>query len=400
MAKKLRVHSLTGRITPELMARAFKNVKRNHGSKGLDGVSIEMFNANMEQNLAKLMRELKDRSYQPSPLKRVYIPKDLSKNPKLRPLGIPAVRCRCAQEVVRMLLNPIFDQTFHPMSFGFRPGRNCHQAISQVKKYLDDGYKWVVDADIKGFFDNIPHDVIMEKVSAEVADGNILNLIRKFLRSGVMEEGVLKPTIKGTPQGGVISPLLANITLNELDWALEDQGYKFVRYADDFVILCRSKDEADKALLFVKHIIEDKLRLELSKEKTKIAHLSDSFNFLGFTFKHRSLKMCDKAVEKFKDRIRNATIRCHNLDKKAIERLNRIIRGTTNYFVLPYATVRDQLHRLDKWIRMRIRCMKYKEINKLNNTKMKDKTIHSKMGLLSCFRLYLAAKSGVSYSPT
>lgn len=359
-----------------------------------------MFNANMEQNLAKLMRELKDRSYQPSPLKRVYIPKDLSKNPKLRPLGIPAVRCRCAQEVVRMLLNPIFDQTFHPMSFGFRPGRNCHQAISQVKKYLDDGYKWVVDADIKGFFDNIPHDVIMEKVSAEVADGNILNLIRKFLRSGVMEEGVLKPTIKGTPQGGVISPLLANITLNELDWALEDQGYKFVRYADDFVILCRSKDEADKALLFVKHIIEDKLRLELSKEKTKIAHLSDSFNFLGFTFKHRSLKMCDKAVERFKDRIRNATIRCHNLDKKAIERLNRIIRGTTNYFVLPYATVRDQLHRIDKWIRMRIRCMKYKEINKLNNTKMKDKTIHSKMGLLSCFRLYLAAKSGVSYSPT
>jgi RNA-directed DNA polymerase len=284
MTKKLRVHSLTGRITPKVMEEAFRTVRRNHGAKGLDGISIRMFEANLEQNLAKLMRELKGRTYEPIPLKRVYIPKDMSKTPKMRPLGIPAVRCRCAQEVVRRLLNPIFEKIFHPMSFGFRPGRNCHQAIRQVKKYLNEGYTWVVDADIKGFFDNIPHDVIMEKVKAEIADGNILGLIQRFLKSGVMEEGKLRPTTKGTPQGGVISPLLANITLNELDWALEELGYKFVRYADDFVILCQSKQQADEALLIAKRIIEDNLGLELNPEKTKISNIRKSFDFLGFTF--------------------------------------------------------------------------------------------------------------------
>ncbi len=399
MNKKLRIHSLTGRITSELMEKAFRTVRRNHGAKGLDGQSIKMFEANMEQNLAKLMRELKTRTYQPIPLKRVFIPKDMSKDPKMRPLGIPAVRCRIAQEVVRKLLNPIFEKIFHPMSFGFRPGRNCHQAITQVKKYLDDGYKWVVDADIKGFFDNIPHDVIMEKVKTEIADGNILELVGKFLKSGVMEEGILKPTTKGTPQGGVISPLLANITLNELDWALEEKGYKFVRYADDFVILCNTKQQADEALLHATRIIEDNLGLELSKEKTKVAPLSEGFDFLGFSFSSKGITMREKAVEKFKTKIREATKRCHNLDAQAIEKLNRIIRGTMNYFALPFAKLFYFLRQLDKWIRMRIRCMKYKRIHKWNNFKMKDKTIHRNMGLLSCLRLFMAAKSGLSYSP-
>jgi group II intron reverse transcriptase/maturase len=398
MVKKLRVHSLTGRITPKEMGEAYKAVRRNHGAKGLDGISIEMFNANLEQNLAKLMQELKDRTYQPIPLKRVYIPKDMSKTPKMRPLGIPAVRCRVAQEVVRRLLNPIFEEIFHPMSFGFRPGRNCHQAITQVKKYLDEGYKWVVDADIKGFFDNIPHDVIME-TEAEIADGNILGLIRRFLKSGVMEEGILKPTTKGTPQGGVISPLLANITLNELDWALEEKGYKFVRYADDFVILCQSKQQADEALATAKHIIENRLGLELSPEKTKISHLCGGFNFLGFTFHHKGLKMCEKAVEKFKAKVKNATTRCHNLDDEAIKGLNLIIRGTMNYFALPFASIHYQLRTLDQWIRMRIRCMKYKRISKNDNSRMRNRTIHRGFNLLSCLRLYLAVRSGLPYSP-
>jgi group II intron reverse transcriptase/maturase len=181
----------------ELMLKAFKAVKRNRGVARVDKVSIGMFERNLETNLFNLMRELKGRTYIPTPLKRVYIPKA---NGKTRPLGIPTVKCRVAQEVVRQLINPTFEKQFHEMSFGFRPGRNCHQAVECVVDYIRQGYTYVVDADIKGFFDNIPHNLIMESVAAKIVDGKILYLIERFLKSGVMEEGQLKPTVKGTPQ--------------------------------------------------------------------------------------------------------------------------------------------------------------------------------------------------------
>ena len=208
MSKKIKVHSLTGRITPKLMRQAFRAVKRNRGAAGVDKVSINMFAANLEENLAALMRDLKTGEFRPLPLRRVHIPKGPGSN-KLRPLGIPVVRDRVAQEVVRRLLAPIFEPRFHDASFGFIAGRNCHQAIERVLELHRQGYKVVLDADIAGFFDNIPHRVIMEAVAAEVADGNILNLVEGFLTAGVMEDGVYKPTTIGTPQGGVISPLLA-----------------------------------------------------------------------------------------------------------------------------------------------------------------------------------------------
>lgn len=264
--KKCKIHSLTGRITYTLMLEAWKAVRRNRGAAGIDKVSIELYSQCIGTNLEKLMQELKSRKYQPKPLKRVYIPKGKG---KLRPLGIPAVACRIAQEVIRRLINPIFEKLFHDDSYGFRPGRNCHQAISKVKEYLKEGYLYVVDADIKGFFDNIPHELIMAEVSAEIADGNILQLIERFLKSGVMEEGQLRATRKGTPQGGVISPLLANIVLNRLDHELERQGYKFVRYADDFIILCKSKAQAQEALDLAKGILEEQMKLELSPEKNQ-----------------------------------------------------------------------------------------------------------------------------------
>ena len=201
--KKFKVHSLTGRITPELMRQAFKAVKRNRGAAGLDKVSIKMFEENLQQNLDALMRELKTRSYEPIPLRRAYIPKGRG---KFRPLGIPAVRCRVAQEVVRHLICPIFEPQFHDESYGFRHGRNCHMAIERVLQYAHEGYRVVLDADIKSFFDTISHKLIMALIAAEIADGNILGLIEKFLRSGVMEDGVLKPTKVGTPQGGVMTP--------------------------------------------------------------------------------------------------------------------------------------------------------------------------------------------------
>ncbi len=202
--KKTKVHSLTGRITPGLMREAFKSVKRNRGAAGIDKVSVEMFEANLDENLDALMRDLKTRgAFKPKPLRRVFIPKGKG---KWRPLGIPAVRDRIAQEVLRRLLSPIFEPLFHEDSFGFRPGRSCHLALERVLELWREGHKVVLDADIKGFFDNIPHSVIMTGLTKVIADGNILGLVERFLRAGVMENGVFKPTSIGTPQGGVISP--------------------------------------------------------------------------------------------------------------------------------------------------------------------------------------------------
>ena len=386
--KKFKVHSLTGRITPELMRQAFKAVKRNRGAAGLDKVSIKMFEVNLDQNLDALMKDLKSRTYQPIPLKRVHIPKGKG---KLRPLGIPAVRCRVAQEVVRRLINPIFEHMFHDHSYGFRPGRNCHMALEKLLAYAHDGYHVVFDADIKAFFDNISHKLIMELVAAQIADGNILGLIEKFLRSGVMEDGVLKPTTKGTPQGGVISPVLANIVLNYLDWQLEAKGLKFVRYADDFVVMCKSMDQAEKAHELVQRIVQQDLQLELSPEKTKIVRFSQGVEWLGFLISSRSTRMRDKSVEKFKTKIRSLTKRSNNLDAEVIVKLNRVIRGTVNYFNASFSTVITQFRKLDAWIRKRIRCMKYKRISRNDNWRMRKKYIY-RLGLLSGRDLCLAVK--------
>lgn len=224
--KQIRHHSLTGRITPALMLKAFKAVKRNRGAAGIDKQSIKRFEANLQENLEALMGELKTGSYEPIPLRRVYIPKASG---KLRPLGIPAVRCRIAQEVVRSLINPILEPLFHDHSHGFRLKRSGHTAMEVLVEYRSQGYRYVVDADIKGFFDNIPHSLIMDLMTREIADGNILGLIRKFLQAGVMEDGMVRATLKGAPQGGIVSPLIGNIVLNHLDWCLQAQGYKFVR---------------------------------------------------------------------------------------------------------------------------------------------------------------------------
>src|SRR5580698_3342470 len=208
-SKQRKAHSLIGRIDYRMMVNAFLAVKRNRGAAGVDKVSVKMFAANLEQNLLALMRDLKSGEYQSLPLRRVHIDKPGSA--KKRPLGIPAVKDRVAQEVVRRLLNPIFERQFHATSFGFIQGRNCHQAVERVLELHQQGLHVVLDADIQGFFDNIPHQVILDAVRAHVADGKVLTLVEKFLNAGVMENWVYQPTLIGTPQGGVISPLLANI---------------------------------------------------------------------------------------------------------------------------------------------------------------------------------------------
>ncbi|HVX00241.1 MAG TPA: group II intron reverse transcriptase/maturase [Candidatus Babeliaceae bacterium] len=379
--QKFKVHSLTGRITPELMRKSWKAVKRNQGAAGVDRVTIQKYSENLEDNLSDLMKRLKTRgTYTCPPLKRVHIPK--GNTGKTRPLGIPTVDARCAQEVVRHLIASVFEKKFHNNSYGFRPGRNCHQAVECVLQYIKEGYKVVVDVDIKGFFDNIPHELIMTMLRAEIADGNILDIIETFLGSGVVEEGVLMPTTKGTPQGGVISPLLANIVLNYLDWQIDAAGYKFARYADDFVVLCKTKDQAKNALTFVQAILKD-LGLECSPEKTKIATYDEGFTFLGFEISSRAVTIRQKSREKFEEKLKEITTRSHNLDAKVIEKLNQVIRGTVNYFHTRFSNVKVYFEDIDKWLRTRLRSMKFKTKSKKHNLRFKNKHI-IKRGLVGC----------------
>lgn len=391
MTGKLKHHSLTGRITIELLAKAFKRVKRNKGAAGVDRVSIEQYENNLGMNLAELMRMMKQRHrYHPKPNRRVWIAKTLSrrKGAPMRPLGIPGVRDRVAQEVGRQLLEPIFEPKFHPHSCGFRPNRGCHTAVQLVLAAKKQGLRIVVDADIKGFFDNLPRDVIMNAVAEEVADGNILEIIRKFLSAGVMEDGKFIDTTRGTPQGGVISPLLANIVLNRLDWALEQAGFYFVRYADDFVILCRTLPDAEKALALVRTILTE-LGLTLSEEKTKITSFEEHFDFLGFTFKPNAVVMRQKAVEKFKEKVRHITRRTNgkSLDQTIAE-LNPLMRGVVNYYAKPYTRVLQRYRDWDKWVRHRLRYWKFKRTRiSAEQRRRTSNRRYARKGLLSMYEL-------------
>jgi group II intron reverse transcriptase/maturase len=252
MKLAIKHHSLTGRITTELLRKAFQNVKRHRGAAGIDQVSLTMFEANLDQNLAALLRDLKTGTFQPLPVRRAYLAKGQG---RFRPLGIPTVRDRVAQDVLRQLLSPLFEPLFHCASFGFRPQRNCHQALERVLELCQHGYTQVLDADIDQFFDTLLHPALMQELRDVVADGNILNLVERFLKAGVLEQGIRKPTLRGTPQGSGLSPLLANIALNVLDWQLAEHGCHFVRYADDFVVLARSQEQLKEARALVEQTL-------------------------------------------------------------------------------------------------------------------------------------------------
>jgi group II intron reverse transcriptase/maturase len=364
------------------MRRAFQAVKCNRGAAGVDKVDIHSFEANLDDNLAALMFDLKHKGcYHAAPLRRAYIPKGQG---NLRPLGIPTVRDRVAQDVVRSLLEPIFEPHFSERSFGFRPGRNAHQAVQAVIAAHRAGYKWVVDADIQAFFDNIPHILIINQVAERVADGNILCILREFLSAGVMEDSSFQPTLSGTPQGGVISPLLANIVLDILDQRLTQSGFRFVRYADDFVVLCRSHVQAKQALTLVDNIIRQDLDLSLSPTKTKITNFVEGFDFLGFHLSRRRISVRNKSIEKFKERVRSLTIRHHNLNLETIQTLNRVLIGFARYFAAHFASVKDQFTLLDNWIRARLRSMKFKRISRGDNRRWLTKQL-SRLGLVSLY---------------
>jgi len=331
---------------------AWEKVRANKGAAGIDRQSIETFQANEGKYLEELQESLREKRYEAKPVKRVWIPKLGSK--EKRPLGIPAVKDRIVQRALRNVLEPIFEKTFAEQSYGFRPGRGCKDALRGVETLLKTGKTWVVDADIKSYFDNISHDRVMKDIKEQVADGRVLELIEGYLKQGVIEGLEHWEPEKGTPQGAVISPLLANIYLNKVDHDMSRAGHEMVRYADDFVILCSTEEEAKRALTEVKAKMEER-GLALHPEKTQIidATIKGGFDFLGYHFERNTRWPRNKSMKKFKDSIRQKTKRTSGESiKYIIDDLNRSLKGWFEYF---RHSNRKTFQMTDKWIRMRLR---------------------------------------------
>jgi RNA-directed DNA polymerase len=331
---------------------AFTKVKANAGAAGVDHQTIEMFEQHEDANLGNLSDGLREGRYSPAAVKRVMIPKMGSQ--ELRPLGIPTVRDRVVQTALRNVLEPIFERTFAAQSYGFRPGRGAKDALRRVDEMLNAGMSWVVDADLRRFFDTIPHEKLLERVEEQIADGRVLELVNAFLQQGVMGETVITLSEAGTPQGAVISPLLANIYLNPLDHLMAKRGFEMVRYADDFVILCRTRREAEEALGEVVQWTETN-GLVLHPEKTRIVDAAEKggFDFLGYHFERGQRWPRKKSLGKLKETIRIATRRNNGQSlARIIERVSGTLRGWFEYFK---HSNRWTFPALDKWTRMRLR---------------------------------------------
>lgn len=384
---KLKYHSLYGQLLQDrVLMNAWKKVKANRGSGGIDGVTIKEYAKNEQENVLELLEKLKAKEYKPTPVRRVYIPK---KDGKKRPLGIPTLEDRIVQQALTDILMPKYEKlVFHNWSMGYRPGRGVESALQVIIKNIELGRNWIYDCDIKGFFDNIPHKKLMKVLNKVIADGTVLDLIWSWLKCGYMEDGKYYNTKAGQPQGGVISPLLANVYLNELDWELHKAKIYFVRYADDFLLFCETEEEVTRAGNIAKSVIES-LGLEVAMNKTKVVDFkNDDFDFLGFHFNHwrtskngkdyYSIVPTEKSIKTFKKAIKDKTQRKWTKPKEVwIKDINPIIVGKTNYFLNVYKALkvfegRIQTHcvihamstyldKMDSYVRQRLRmCMIHK----------------------------------------
>ena len=346
-------YSLIDKVyAPRTLRAAFERVKANDGAPGVDHVTVRDFEAHLEENLARLSRSLRDGTYRPQAVRRAWVPKPGRK--EKRPLGIPTVRDRVAQTALRSVLEPIFERDFAEHSYGFRPGRGAKDALREVARLLREGYSWVVDADIRSYFDSIPRERLLARVAEKIADGRVLALLGAYLEQEVME-GLERWTPEaGTPQGAVISPLLSNIYLDPLDHKMAERGYAMVRYADDFVILCRTEAEARRALAEVEAWMED-AGLRLHPEKTRVVDAREpgGFDFLGYHFERGYRWPRRKSLRKVKEAIRQKTRRTngHSLEM-IIADVNRTLRGWYEYFKHSHHTTFGPL---DAWVRMRLR---------------------------------------------
>jgi len=337
---------------PRVLRWAFAEVQKNGGAAGVDHQTIAMYEQRLEQHTEYLARTLKEGSYQPAAVRRVMIPKPGSK--EKRPLGIPTVRDRVVQKALLATIEPIFEREFADQSYGFRPGRGCKAALRRVDQLLGAGYTWVVDADLQKYFDTLLHEVLMRLLRERIADGRVLKLIEKYLQQGVLENMREWQPETGTPQGAVISPLLSNIYLNPLDHLLQASGLEMVRYADDFVLLCRSKDEAQRALVLVQQWTAT-VGLTLHPEKTRIVDATQAggFDFLGYHFERGQRWPRQKSLRKFKDIMRAKTKRHNGQSLQVIiAHVNRSARGWFGYFKHSHKWT---FAPLDQWLRMRLR---------------------------------------------
>ena len=345
--------------TKENLRSGYRQVKTNRGGAGVDHETIERYEAHLEENLEKLSRELKEGKYRPQAIKRQWIPK--AGSGKLRPLGIPTVRDRVAQAALLNVLEPIFEHEFSERSYGFRPNLGCKDALRRVEGLLKRGYSWVVDADLESYFDTIPHAELMKRVEEKVSDGAVLRLIEGYLKQAIMDGMERWEPEKGSPQGAIISPLLSNIYLNPFDHEMEEKGREMVRYADDFVILSRSREEAERALGEVREWVEQ-AGLRLHPDKTRIvdANVKGGFDFLGYHFERGMKWPRKKSLKKFKETIREKTRRTSGDSlTRIIERVNETVRGWFEYYKHSHW---NTFSSLDGWIRMRLRSIQRKRI--------------------------------------
>jgi len=364
--KNVYTSSLLKRIVhKDNMNEAFKRVKKNKGSHGIDGLTIDELQSYLEENGRRLQQSLLDGTYEPLPVRRVEIPKD---NGKKRQLGIPTVIDRVVQQAIAQVLGPIFEKTFSDNSYGFRPGRSAHDALKRCQKYMNEGYKWLIDIDLASYFDTVNHDKLIGLIYKEIKDIRVISLIRKYLNAGVMINGIVTTTDLGVPQGGNLSPLLSNIMLNELDKELTKRGLRFVRYADDCNIYVKSRRAAERVMKSITKFIECDLKLKVNTDKSKVDR-PWRCKFLGYTFYHSKgdikMRVHEKSIKKLKDKLKNLTGRSKIGNIKATyEKIKQLIVGWINYFKL--ADMKALMSKIDEWLRRRIRMCYWKQWKKIS----------------------------------
>lgn len=346
------------------MNQAFKRVKKNKGSHGIDRLTIDELLEYLKVHGAKLREDILLGNYAPKAVRRVEIPKD---NGKKRKLGIPTVVDRVIQQAIAQVISPIFEEIFSDNSFGFRPNRSAHDALQRSKRFINEGYKWVVDIDLEAYFDTVNHDKLIGLIYKKVKDIRVISLIRKYLQAGVMENGVANKTYRGVPQGGPLSPLLSNIMLNELDKELENRKLHFVRYADDVNIYVKSRKASERVMNNITNFIENKLELVVNKEKSAVGR-PWKLKFLGYSFYNLkdgvNLRIHEKSIEKLKAKLKYLTGRSRigNI-KSTFIKLKQIIVGWVNYFKM--ANMKTLLKKIDMWLRRRIRMAYWKQWKKV-----------------------------------
>jgi len=347
-------------LSPTNLNTAYKQVKSNKGSGGIDGMKVDEIVDYLLHHKEELLTSIANGKYKPNPVRRVEIPKEGGKK---RQLGIPTVVDRVIQQAIAQILSPIYEPLFSNSSYGFRPKRSAHDALKQCQEYISNGYKYTVDMDLEKYFDTVCHSKLIEVLSRTIKDGRVISLIHRYMNAGVIEKGKFEETKIGVPQGGPLSPLLSNIMLNELDKELERRGHKFVRYADDCMILCKSKRAAQRTLAHIIPFIEGKLYLKVNKEKTIVAHVKD-VKFLGYGFYINKgkglLRVHPKSIIKMKEKVKLLTCRSNGWGNERRKlALKQYITGWVNYFKL--ANMKSLLIETDKWYRRRLRMVIWKQ---------------------------------------